>query len=174
MEYILPAICIIILYGVLAFIRKKVGIATAKAVSHKKFKGTKELADTLTSQIWNFQVNSTKEILIDRIRANFPPKLSTFAIMNKWICKIEGNTLDFIIGTYKPIKDYSSVRHAIGKMSIHENSNGSLTVIFLFTSIAVQFDTCPFAKQMEELIDQLTKMIKEIDILATVTILPRQ
>jgi hypothetical protein len=150
------------------FIRNAIINAGIKGILGVTHKGTLEKAENLSSQMWCFSAKIPKNVFIERVKSNFPENLSTLSVKVKWLCRRDGDTLEFILGPIKPLPDYSSIKHAIGKMFISSDNQSETTAVFVFTDISVNYGICPFAKQMQELVDGFDEIIKTVDMSATV------
>jgi hypothetical protein len=170
---ILSLLGILLLIVIINLICNKILNAGVKASLNVTYKGSMELADKLSSQMWCFQANIPKDVFIERVKANFPEKLSYLALKVKWLCRRDGDTLEFVIGPYKHLPDYSSVKHAAGKMVFSDNAEGGVSAIFVFTSISTTYGICPFAKFMEELVNGFDETVKDADMSVTMAVLPR-
>jgi hypothetical protein len=164
---------IVIICIIFNLIRNAIINAGVKGILSVTHKGTLENAENLSSQMWCFSAKIPKDVFIERVKSNFPETLSTLSVKVKWLCRRDGDTLEFILGPIKPLPDYSSIKHAIGKMIISNDDQGEATAIFVFTDISVAYGICPFAKQMQELVDRFDEIIKTVDMSATVKAVPR-
>jgi hypothetical protein len=173
MGAILSVLGIIILLIIFNLIRNAIINAGVKATLKVTHKGSMDLAEKLSSQMWCFKARISKEVFIERVKANFPEKLSAFAVKVKWLCRRDGDTLEFILGPYKPLPDYSSINHAIGKMVFSNDSDGGTSALFVFTDISVAYGVCPFAKQMQELVNGFGETVKSADMSVTMDVVPR-